>query len=135
SLRAMEDPIAQNAAGVALFGSQWEDLGGAAALDVLDPVVDGLGAVGGAAQTRADTASDNLMATRETLQRRRLQTLTEALSFALPYFEKLADWIGQKVPVAVDKMRPVMEAAFTWIRDNVPPVLARIGDFITENVV
>ncbi|MBD5787105.1 phage tail tape measure protein [Cellulosimicrobium terreum] len=58
-LRDMEDPVARNAAGVALFGTQWEDLGDAIlGLDVTT-AVDKLGQVEGAAKSALDTLGDN----------------------------------------------------------------------------
>lgn len=48
ALRQIEDPVARNAAGVALFGTMWEDTAGK--LSALDPssAVDGLGQIEGA---------------------------------------------------------------------------------------
>ncbi|MBM3715089.1 MAG: hypothetical protein FJW64_05020, partial [Actinobacteria bacterium] len=58
-LRETEDPVLRNAAAVALFGTQAEDLGDA--LFALDPktAVDGLNGVQGAAQRMFDTIASN----------------------------------------------------------------------------
>lgn len=58
-LRAMQDPVARNAAAVGLFGTKAEDLG--AALFAIDPssAVQGLGEVEGAAGRMSDTLNDN----------------------------------------------------------------------------
>ncbi|WP_241831217.1 phage tail tape measure protein [Parafrankia soli] len=76
-LRAIEDPVERNAAAVALFGTQAEDLGGA--LFALDPssAVDALGQVGGAADRMAETVADNPAAALETFKRTAQQKLTE----------------------------------------------------------
>ena len=58
-LRAMEDPVARNAAGVALFGTQWEDLGDAILNLDVTTAVDKLGQVEGAAASALDTLGDN----------------------------------------------------------------------------
>lgn len=60
-LRAIEDPMARNAAGVALFGTKWEDLGNGSS--VLAMNLDELGTAwdntGNAAQTAMDRMQDN----------------------------------------------------------------------------
>lgn len=53
-LAAIEDPIARNAAGVALFGTQWEDLGASAILGI-DAAETGLGDIADAASVSRDT--------------------------------------------------------------------------------
>lgn len=58
-LRAIEDPVARNAAAVALFGTQAEDLGDALFKMDLSNAVDELGQVEGAAQRMFDTLADN----------------------------------------------------------------------------
>lgn len=60
SLRNMDDPVAQSAAAVGLFGTQAEDLG--AALYSLDPstAVSTLGQVGGAAEEMGAVLNDNV---------------------------------------------------------------------------
>lgn len=58
-LREMEDPVARNAAAVALFGTQAEDLGDALFNMDLSNAVDQLGQVEGAAQRMFDTLADN----------------------------------------------------------------------------
>lgn len=56
-LNAMEDPVKRNIAGVGLFGTQFEDLGGAfRSLDV-SAVTDGLGQVAGATKGIADQSA------------------------------------------------------------------------------
>ncbi|MET9952393.1 phage tail tape measure protein [Streptomyces sp. NPDC006339] len=68
-LRAMEDPVKREAAAVALFGTQAEDLG--AALYSLDPsaAVAALGQVGGAADKMAKTVHDSPAAALEAFKR------------------------------------------------------------------
>ena len=68
-LRGMEDPVAQSAAAVGLFGTQAEDMG--AALFALDPTsaVQALGDVEGAAASMGDTLNDNAATRIETVKR------------------------------------------------------------------
>ncbi|MEU1810945.1 phage tail tape measure protein [Micromonospora aurantiaca (nom. illeg.)] len=53
-LNAMENPVKRNAAGVALFGTQWEDLGDAFKRLDVSAATDGLGKVAGATKGIAD---------------------------------------------------------------------------------
>lgn len=53
-LNAMQDPVKRNTAGVALFGTQWEDLGDSFRKLDVSSVTDGLGQVAGATKGIAD---------------------------------------------------------------------------------
>lgn len=101
SLRAMEDPVEQNTAGVALFGTKWEDLKGA--MLGLDPstATDALGDVSGAAGEMVANAKgfDQII---DGLARTLNESLGEALTPLLPQLEGLADvglaffrWLGE----------------------------------------
>lgn len=74
-LRAMDDPVAQEAAAVALFGTKAEDLG--KSLYSLDPssAVAALGKVGGAAGKMAKTVGDTPGAALEKFKRQAIQKL------------------------------------------------------------
>ncbi|WP_393057742.1 phage tail tape measure protein [Streptomyces sp. LN549] len=74
-LRAMHDPVAQQAAAVALFGTKAEDLG--QSLFALDPssAVAALGKVGGAAGKMAKTVGDTPAAALEKFKRQAIQKL------------------------------------------------------------
>lgn len=56
-LNAMKDPVARDAAGVALFGTQWEDLGGAFKSLDLDTATQQLGNVAGATKNLVDQST------------------------------------------------------------------------------
>lgn len=71
-LKNMDDPIAQNAAGVALFGTMWEDLGKDVILSLAD-VEGGLADVEGAT-ARAGEQINNSFSTQAKSQFRELQT-------------------------------------------------------------
>jgi phage-related minor tail protein len=68
-LRAIEDPVARNAAAVALFGTQAEDLGSALFNLDLSTAVEQLNGVQGAAQRMFDTLADNDASSIEQAQR------------------------------------------------------------------
>lgn len=97
-LRDMEDPVARNAAAVALFGTQAEDLGAALFNMDLSTAVDQLGQVTGAAQRMFDTLSSNDATSIEQAQRN-IEVAADGIKGALAaaFSEPLgdfADWVS-----------------------------------------
>jgi len=79
ALQQIKDPIAQNAAGVALFGTQWEDtLRGI--LPAMAGAEEGMQGVEGATQRMADTAGGSGKAKIETMKRAVEQWIQEQTS-------------------------------------------------------
>ncbi|GAB2732803.1 phage tail tape measure protein [Streptomyces bullii] len=68
-LRAIEDPVKREAAAVALFGTQAEDLGDALYKMDVSTAADSLGKVGGAAKQVGDTIRDNTTTRIDVLKR------------------------------------------------------------------
>lgn len=98
-LREMEDPVARNAAAVALFGTQAEDLGDALYAMDLSTAVDQLNGVTGSAQKMFDTLADN-DATKMEQAKRNIEVAAEGIKGALAgaFGEPLgdfADWVSQ----------------------------------------
>jgi phage-related protein len=100
-LREMEDPVARDAAAVALFGTQAEDLN--ESLYALDPseAAAGLGEVSGAAQEVSDTVGGGLQAQIDTLSRSFGDGLADALSILMPLFEVLLAIIKPLLPLLI----------------------------------
>jgi hypothetical protein len=92
-LRAIKDPVKQNAAAVGLFGTKAEDLG--QALYAMDPTTaaDGLGKVAGAAQKAGDTLEQSAGAKLDSFKRKAQAALVEKLAEAVPYIEKTFGWL------------------------------------------
>jgi phage-related minor tail protein len=92
ALNSIKDPVARNTAGVALFGTQWEDLGGAIKNANLKTAVASLGQVDGA----TDRAGDAMTTTKTKLtqlSRTVQQTLVEAIAkYALPKLNEFVSW-------------------------------------------
>lgn len=83
-LRAMKDPVKQNAAAVGLFGTKAEDLG-AALFDMdVTGAADGLGKVGGAADQMGQTLEQSAGAKLESFKRQAQGALVEQMAKALP---------------------------------------------------
>lgn len=123
ALRGMEDPVARNAAAVALFGTKAEDLGDA--LFSLDPssAVEALGKVDGAAQGVNDTLSSTASAKIESWKR---TIETNVVNFigndVIPFFEGLAEkfnlsGIGEGVQVVVTKVRGLISSVVADVRN------------------
>lgn len=91
ALAAMEDPVARNAAGVALFGSQWEDVGEDVVLAMAEGI-EGIEGFEGATERAGDAAYDNLGTMWESFKRQAMGALTEAVT---PAVLALAEGIGR----------------------------------------
>ncbi|PPF18291.1 hypothetical protein C5B92_07045 [Rathayibacter sp. AY1A4] len=104
-LRAIEDPVARNAAAVALFGTQAEDLGDALFNLDLSTAVEQLNGVQGAAQKMFSTLADNDASKLDQAQRN---------------IEVAAD--GMKGALAAAFSEPLGELA-TFVSENRGPVL------------
>lgn len=94
-LRAMKDPVARNAAAVALFGTKAEDLGDALySLDV-DRAADQLGNVVGATDKLGATLEETASQKLETFKRQAMGALSETMAQAIPYLETVVGFLGE----------------------------------------
>jgi len=96
-LRGMEDPVARNAAAVALFGTQAEDLGGA--LFALDPssAVDALGDVNNATEALNETLGKDQEI--EKFKRAVTQSFTDMGAAAIPVLMPIIDILSEFAPI------------------------------------
>jgi len=104
-LKAIEDPVARNAAGVALVGTKWEDLGDSILALDLSTAADSLNGVTGAADRMFATLADN-DSSRITRAQRNIEVAAEGIKGALA--SAFADPLGE---------------AADWIASNRGPVL------------
>ncbi|GIJ10727.1 phage tail tape measure protein [Micromonospora andamanensis] len=94
-LKAMKDPVAQDAAAVALFGTKAEDLGDALfALDV-ETAADRLGTVTGAAEKLGDTLEESSSQKLESFKRQAMAALADTMAQAIPYLEKVVGFLSE----------------------------------------
>jgi len=115
ALAAMEDPLAQDAAGVALFGTQWEDIRAKVIVAMADGI-DSLGSFQGATDAAAAAVYDNNPGLALTTAMRKLQAaigpallpLADIIkNTVVPAVKELADWFnnlspgGQKAALAI----------------------------------
>lgn len=121
-LREIEDPAARNAAAVALFGTQAEDLGDALfALD-LDTAAQGLGDLEGATED-LNSAYDNATSKIESFKRKGLMALTEFIGGpVLTGLENLWSFLSTKLgPVFSDVANAISDFVggldWSWVSD------------------
>lgn len=117
-LRAIEDPVARNAAAVALFGTQAEDLGAALFAMDLSSAVDELDGVTGAAQRMFDTLSDN-DATKMEQAKRNIEVAMDGIQGALAaaFSDPLgdfADWVSQNRGPLLQFFQDLVNGAFDF---------------------
>lgn len=93
-LRSIKDPVERNRIGVELFGSQWEDLGGAINNMDLTKAAGELGKVGGAADNAASRMSGGAASIESV--RRKIEVFADNAKL------KLAEIFGPSVQQAID---------------------------------
>lgn len=134
ALAAMEDPLAQNQAGVALFGTMWEDLG-PEAVTALAEIEDGAYDTAGAMASIKDIKYDDIGAVFEGLKRS-IEVLIIPLGEQLiPLMAELIDnvlpLLEQALPPLVDAVSDIIEALGPAVEEVLPTLmdaLAEIGE-------
>ncbi|MFC7430978.1 MULTISPECIES: phage tail tape measure protein [unclassified Agrococcus] len=142
ALRDMEDPVARNAAAVALFGTQAEDLG--EALFALDPTtaIDALNGVTGAAQRMFDTLSSNDATAIEQAQRN-IEVAANGIKGALAqaFSEPLGDfaeWVSQNRGPLTQFLLDLANGALDFGRSTVEAAASGVeafGEFVSGPLV
>lgn len=130
ALRGLSNDVQRNQLGVALYGSQWEDMGQQVVLS-LDSTQDLLGNVDGATKKAGDALSDNLGSKFETMKREALLALEPIANNILDLAINSFPTLQQAFNTAMDFLQP----AFNWLGTNVPIILGNIGDFIQNTVI
>lgn len=99
----LDDPLQQQALGVALFGTQWEDLGTSVALGI-DPAMTALADMAGATDT-LNAKYNTFGAMWEGIKR-------QALVALIP--------IGDRLLELANSTMPYVQMAFSWLETNLP---------------
>lgn len=134
-LRAMKNPVDQNAAAVALFGTKAEDLG--RALFSMDPTtaVASLGEVSGAAQRMGETLADNAATKLEAFKRGLQQNVSNFMTeTVLPAVVTFAENLSNDLSPALEDVKKKGEEAFEWAKDK-PEVLGAVAGVISVALV
>ena len=93
-LRNMEDPVARNAAAVALFGTKAEDMGDALFAMDLDTAADAMGKTAGATDKLGEAYDTNAMKI-ETFKRKALDKLADGAAFVIEALKPLGKWVSE----------------------------------------
>ncbi|KIA62999.1 phage tail tape measure protein [Nocardia vulneris] len=115
-INKIEDPVEKNSIALALFGTQFEDLGDALNQFNLDDAAASLGKVEGAAQSALNTMGGNAASSIESAKRS-IQISTDAIGSALakafgPELAKVADWVTQHQPEILAFLAKLADGAF-----------------------
>lgn len=115
-LRGIEDPLERGQIAVGLFGTQWEDLGGAFDAFDLDTAAASLGKVAGAAQDALTTMGGNAATSIESAKRS-IQVSADEIGGALaqafgPSLAKAADWVTNHQPEILGFLGGLVDGAF-----------------------
>jgi phage-related minor tail protein len=117
-LRNMTDQTAQNNLGVALYGTQWEDVSSKVILG-LDTAKDKVGNFDGATATAGQNVSNNLGAAWASFTRELMDKLAPVVSKVLEFAQMIL---------------PQIVAAFQWISQQVGPIIQTIVQWVTDLV-
>lgn len=143
ALYAMDDKVAQNAVGVGLFGTMWEDLG-IDGIKALTKVEGGITSATDALAQMADVKYDNLASEMEELKDQVEVSIIEPLgervepivsnlikkaTQKLPQIQKLSQKLGDVIEKAFKKLEPAIE----WVIDDGLPVFVDMLGFLIEN--
>lgn len=137
----IDDELERNAAGVAIYGTKWEDVGGdvfiAASL-----ATEGIEGVVGAADQAQEAMQEGFGPAMERLKRSTIENLSplgdtagELLAKMTPFLEKATVWLGDKIPIAVEFLQNKWEIFWPRARDglvdfwtNIQPALIWVRD-------
>lgn len=132
-LAAMEDPVAQNIAGVNLFGTQWEDLGAEAVLAMADTTgaIDMTkNAMDEMMETKYDSLSSAMAGLWRTIQVDVLQPIGNML---IPYASKAIDKV-KEITKWWNNLAPATQKTiikFMMVAAVIPPIVLAVGKLTT----
>lgn len=131
ALDGIADPLEREAAGVALFGTTWEDLG-PAAISALNPINSTIGDVTGATADLGDTLNDNLAVRLESIKRKGFDLLVRVITVAvIPAIEAVVDGVARfaqflrnNTPIAYGFAAAIGVVAVAYLASLVPALIA-----------
>ncbi len=111
ALKSIDDPVKQNIAGINLFGTMWEDLGGEAVLAALD------------VQNSFDKTAD---------------TMKAITTIKYSSFSEGIKGIGRQLEVAVlpigEKLVSYLNRLANFLNDKLPPAIIKLTEFFENNL-
>lgn len=151
ALGDMEDPIAQNEAGVNLFGTMWEDLGVEAVKalgDISDSAYDCAGAVDEIVEVNYSSLSDALGGLQRQVELLIQPLGDELIPVVSEVIDRLSEIADKVVPVLLDACAPLVESLLDlidpitlMISELLPPLIeiaadiaAKVSDFLARRL-
>lgn len=117
NLAKMDNQVYQNTAGVAIFGTQWEDLGASAVL-ATDFMSDSFADVAGATD-KLNAKYDNWPAMWEGIKRSALVAIEP---------------IGAELLDLANDVMPIVQKGFDWLKNDLPPIITSVTAAIDSGV-
>lgn len=136
ALSNIKDPLKQNQAGVALFGTQWEDVR-AKVITAMADGVKGLGDVEGATERTGDALQNKLEKKAIKVWRQLSVSIGENMEPVLNKLIQVADMLIAKMPeitAAIDTVFAAAGKVYNFIKTNWPMIETVVGS-ITAAVV
>jgi phage-related minor tail protein len=141
ALRNTQDQTLRNQLGVALYGTQWEDMGQDVIL-ALDQGQDSIGDFQGATQAAGAAVSQDLGSIWTSFSRSMIANLQPALSDAIalfmtwvPTIQQILGQVGVIIQQVFTAAMPYVQAFFGWLSENGPNILNGIGNIFTTVIV
>lgn len=141
-LLSIDDELARNAAGVEIYGTKWEDIGGDVFL-AASMATEGIEAMTGATDDAADAMATGIGPALERLKRGAIEAISDQLT---PILDSLGEWVSERAPKAIEfleekwsrfwpkakdsvmefwgDLRPRIDNVVSWLRENIPAGIA-----------
>jgi hypothetical protein len=124
SLADMDDSVARNAAGVEIFGSKWEDIGEDVFL-AAGQAQEGVEGVSGATDEAGEALSEGFGEAVKRLKRTVIsnfdplgEKVTDTIDKMTPFLDDTTEWLGEKIPEAIDWLEGKWNRHFPAMRDG-----------------
>lgn len=142
ALFAMKDPVAQNAAGVALFGTQWEDMGVAgikALTETRGEISTSTDALKGINDVKYNSFGEGM----EGIKRQLITGLALPIGKdLLPKMNEFSKELKEKMPGAITKLKPILENLIdkvvflaSHLNIIIPIISGVVAAFVTMSIV
>lgn len=129
AIQAIEDPVERNAAGVALFGTQFEDLE-AGALDSMLAIKDASIDTAGTLEAMDKAKYGNLSSQLTIVARKFTDTL-------MPASQKAAATLAQSMPqveAAIARVAPIINSALQSFASQLPAIIDSVGSAVSTAI-
>lgn len=141
ALAAMEDPLAQNTAGVNLFGTMWEDLGPEVVTQLADiekGAYDTADAMGGIKKVKYDDLGSMFEGLKRSVEllliplgEQLIPVFSELIEAAMPIIEEVIPPLTEAVGEVITELSPLIEEILPVISELIGELLPPLMDIIS----